>query len=44
MYPATPHEDPHEFLMIQYVEVYPTTTTAWLNAGVAAQLVKIPDE
>lgn len=41
MNPASPHEVPQEFLMVQYEEVEATRRTPWLTE--LAQLEKTPD-
>lgn len=41
MYPDSPHDDPHEFLIFQLLLEIPTRRTAWLM--LAAQLLKTPE-
>ena len=41
MYPPSPHEVPHEFLIFQLPPMTPTRRTAWLIPE--AQLLKTPD-
>ena len=40
MYPDSPHDVPHEFLINQYESVTPTNKTPWFNE--VAQLLKTP--